>query len=495
MRYNISLRRKAAALLFALVLTACGDGFLDTDIYDGVDSDIALDTTPNVVAALNGAYYRLCEYSFAGNYATMTGDIASDIAYWNGATAHQSDIYGFYYTDTSASLKAIWQYGYKVADHSARVIRACEALAPTATEADRITLARCKAEAHTLRAYAHFVLVNIFGHQVMVAGRDCSGQPGIPVIDHPVDDVKAAVTRATVGQTYAAITADLADALAGWDQAGGDRGDLYYFGRASATGLLARVNLYLERYTEAADCATKALTLGGNPALAYSPATYKALYNGGKSNTESFMALAINASTNWGSNSCGTLWSSYDYSPSPRLLSLYGPDDARRSIMAFGPTSSALKPVYAAGKFACYSTGIPAQGTNYLINAPEMHLILAECAIHANDLPAAAAHLLVVARRNPAITSTADLPADAAGLRAFLLDERARELFQEGHRLYDLRRLGIAADLTAIGAPQIEYSYTHFNVADIVFPIPSAEINTHRGVTQTPGWKDALPTP
>ncbi len=50
--------------------------------------------------------------------------------------------------------------------------------------------------------------------------------------------------------------------------------------------------------------------------------------------------------------------------------------------------------------------------------------------------------LLEVARRNPEIQSTADLPATKEGLMEFIKAERVRELWMEGHRFTDLRRWG-----------------------------------------------------
>lgn len=40
-------------------LTACGDKFLETDYYKGIDTETALTNVNNISTALNGTYYSL----------------------------------------------------------------------------------------------------------------------------------------------------------------------------------------------------------------------------------------------------------------------------------------------------------------------------------------------------------------------------------------------------------------------------------------------------
>lgn len=214
---NIFAKALGVAAVAAMTMTSCGDSFLDTDIYDAVDMEGALDNANRVELALNGTYYRFSQYYFAGNYATVTPDIASDITYWNGSNSHQNAMYQFNYLDTEYSMLYIWAYGYKVVDNSARIIQACDEQIPSASEADKATLIRAKAEAHALRAYAMSVMTNVFGHQVKVNGQDYSSTPGVVVVDTPVEP-GTTVSRSTVGDCYAQILSDLDKALAGFNE-------------------------------------------------------------------------------------------------------------------------------------------------------------------------------------------------------------------------------------------------------------------------------------
>ncbi|MDE6442832.1 MAG: RagB/SusD family nutrient uptake outer membrane protein [Muribaculaceae bacterium] len=482
-----------AALMLSVGTTSCGDSFLDTEISNGIDLEGGLSNVQNIGYALNGTYYRLFHYYFAGDYATSVGDLASDISYWNGSTGHLSDFYQFTPTPTTSYLGYIWNYGYKVADNSSRIIKAGKELTDL-TEEEQSDLDEFMAEAYALRAYAHFVLVNIFGHQYMVNGTSFADQPGIVVIDEPIP-AGAQVARSTVGDAYKQIESDLKNSLDYFERAGWENDGIFYFTPAAVQGLLSRVYLYEEKYADSADAAQKALDLKGISELAYTDASYKALYNGGASNNESFFALNINTTDNWSANSCGTLWSTYSYSPSPYLQSIMADDDVRRAVWGWASNSTPATPFFTSGKFGAFGLGgNSAYGTNYLINAPEMFLNQAESYLKLNKLEEAKDALLVVAKRNPSIETVADLPASSDALFAFIQEERARELFQEGLRLYDLRRWDVKAHLNATGAPEVKWFITDFKVSDCVYPIPADEINAGYGVTQTPGWASTFPS-
>lgn len=474
-------------------ISSCGESFLETDYYKGVDASTGLSTVTNVGTALNGTYYNLYYYYFAGNYAVNIGDIPTDISYWNTLTGHFDRIYKFTFTDTEGYLESIWEYGYKVADNSARVIQAAEALYANSTASDKAKLDLYMAEAYALRGYSQLLLANIYGHQIKVNGTDFSSKPGIVVIDEPKKAL-VQVSRSTVGESYNAIVSDLKTALTHFTAAGGDRKSLNYLGVAATNGLLARAYLYMEDWDNAKQYAKASLSAANISTLTYGKDDYKALYASGTSNKESMFALAINSSQNWSANSCGTLWSTYNYSPSPKLLSLYNEKDCRTSIFTYDKESTPQQPKFAGGKFAHFSSGNPAYGTNHLVNAPEMFLITAEAELKSSTgvLANAQNALLTVAKRNAAITSVADLPTTKDALMAFIKDERARELFQEGMRLWDLRRWGDNVSVYAYNAPEIKFTFNNYKISDLVFPIPSAEINSGFGVEQNE-WSATLP--
>lgn len=482
-----------AVVAFSLGLSACGEKFLETDYYAGIDSEGGLSNVDNIAYALNGTYYRLFYYYFAGNYAINIGDIPTDITYWNAGTSHFNAIYTYTVTDTDSYLESIWNYGYKVTDNATRVINAAQELYESCSEDEQVELSQYMAEAYGLRAYAELLLVNIYAHQVKVAGTDYSSWPGIVVIDEEPVAAYSEVSRSTVGESYVAILSDLENSLACFDAAGGDRGSILYFNRAAVYGLLARTNLYLENWSNARQYAQEALDEKGITELTYDAAAYASLFSGNESNTESMLSLAITSNYNWSANSCGTLWTTYDYSPSPKLQAMYGENDIRTSIFGWDESSTESVPEFTGGKYSQHSSGNPAYATNYLVNAPEMFLIMAEADAELGNVSSARSSLLTVAKRDADITSVDDLPSTADGLLSFIKDERARELFQEGLRLYDLRRWGDPAEVYAYQAPNISFTYTNYQISDLVYPIPSDEVTAGFGVEQNENWSSTLP--
>lgn len=498
---NNTILKVLAGALLAASAAACGDSFLDTEIYNGIDSRTALDNPANVEAALNGTYNRLCNYHFAANYATLFGDICSDLTYWNGDNFHFNTIYTCSYSDTEHIFADVWEYGYKIVDNATRIILACDRLAAEPANAARAAdIAMYQAEAYCLRAYAMTTLTNFFGHQATVDGTDFSSGPGVVVVETPIEAFSQ-VRRASVADCYRQITGDLGLALDAFGRAGTDRSArCVYFGVAAAHALLARVSLYCGDFGTAESQAGAALADAGITSLTCDPAEYRKLYTGIASNPESFITLAIDESSNEGANSAGTLFTTYGYSPSPYLISLYAEGDVRTSIFSWTDQSGtqpaeygSAVPWFGGGKFGQMKSGNPAQATCYLLCAPEMYLIRAEAALHDDRLTDAKAALLPVARRNPAITSADDLPDGKEALTAFLRDERARELFQCGLRLWDLRRWNTATSLYAYGAPDIRFSIDNVRLGDLIFPVPVTEINSGFGVAQNPSWSASRP--
>lgn len=476
------------SILVSFTQTSC-EGFFDTDNREGVDVTGGLNSTANVRNALNGTYYNMYYYAFGGNFAVSIGDIAADLTYFNFSTGHWSGIYSYNVTEEDTYLQGIWQYGYKVADNSTRIIKAYSEIYDAQVASDKADLDVMVAEAYGLRALSYLYMSNVYCLPYKVEGGvDNGSQLGLVVLDAPIG-VADKVSRSTVAQTYEAIIKDLNSALTYFDKGAKDRG-FKYITPAAIHALKARTYLYMEDYENALKEANSALALQKGK-IVTDAAEYKAMYTSlATAGKETIFTISVDAANNLSANSPGTLWTKYAHMISAKYAEYLDAQDIRQVLMERSGTPA----LSTGGKFKGVN-GNPAVASQRLLGIPEMYLIVAEASLKksATDVAGAQKALLEVAKRNPNIKTTSDLPSAKADLIKFVEDERARELIQEGHRFQDCRRWGKKISAYLINESTGSYKFENFDVSKFCFPIPYAEVSTGAGVVQNPNWSAALP--
>ncbi|WP_164714398.1 RagB/SusD family nutrient uptake outer membrane protein [Chitinophaga rhizosphaerae] len=296
-----------------------------------------------------------------------------------------------------------------------------------ATEGTAEDKARLKAEAKIHRAWYYFHLANIYGKEYTpaTAGTDL----GAPLLLIP--DLEAKTSRATVQAMYDQVLKDLNDAIntASLPEKGRN---FVHPGKAAATALLARVQLYMGHYAEAKTAAEKALTYNAtlldhntfvfaNPAKPYNGVTNR--------------PSAENHPENLFTRNNGQTNSFTRFMISPELLGIMGEKDLRFVFNFTRIPPSAATP---AGAFPDYLRG----AVNFSIGVPEMMLIKAEVLARNNEKDGAVALLNTIRQKRfkpgeytPLSAATAD---EALQL---VLRERRLELLYKGVRLFDLKRL------------------------------------------------------
>lgn len=126
--------------------------------------------------------------------------------------------------------------------------------------ATTITLKEAQAEALLCRAYAHFMLVNIFA---MHYDSNDASSLGVSYVTATEKELNPQYQRETVQENYAHIAEDIEKALP-------NIGDSYYtvpkyhFNKNAAYAFACRFYLYYEKYDKAIQCAN--MVLGSNPA-------------------------------------------------------------------------------------------------------------------------------------------------------------------------------------------------------------------------------------
>lgn len=273
-------------------------------------------------------------------------------------------------------------------------------------------------EAYLLRAYVHFVLVNLHGRPYTQAG--ALQTKAIPL---KLDvDLEKVLARNTVEEVYNSIAEDIATARTLMNKERWELGFSYRFNRISVEAMEARTRLYMSDW-EGAYRASEAV-IAQRPELEDLNAEGAILPNNFES-AEAIVALEPVISN---------LVATAAYA-SPALLGLYGEGDQRPALYFDAPDAEgnqlSIKGEYS--KFRC------------TFRVGEMYLNAAEAAAQLNKLPEARARLLqLMQKRYTAAAYEAKATAvgamGQAALVAEILNERARELAFEGHRWFDLRR-------------------------------------------------------
>ena len=391
-------------LSFSVALTSC-DNFLDI-------------TPTGKVIASTGEEYRAMltyEYKYFPKDRHMT-TVRTDELKFSGSTA-SSDLDAYLdlwlWKDENPSPTTSyfsWRSYYHAIYIANYIIEHQEEI----TDASAKTINQLVGEAYMIRAYCHFLLVNLYAepytHCTPATTR------GVPMMLEA--DVNAIPGSSSVETIYQQVLSDIAEAEQRLNVTKWDEGENYRFNTISAQALRARTYLYMGRWQEALTAAKAVIAAHGdledlNVSSALLPDSYQSAEN-------------IVALEQFSSN-----LSTVINQPSNDFISLYRTGDQRKSKYFKRATSTTWTLLKSDGYCSFRSA--------------EAYLTAAEAAAQLNDLTGAIDLLkpLLQKRLNAtAYQETLDLmtPMNQSQLLQEIYDERARELAFEGHRWYDLRR-------------------------------------------------------
>lgn len=271
-------------------------------------------------------------------------------------------------------------------------------------------------EAYMMRAYNHFLLVNLYAepytHCTPATTR------GVPMMLEA--NVNAIPPSSSVEAVYQQVLADISAAADYLNVAQWPEGKNYRFTTVSADALRARTYLYMGRWQDALTVAERVIAAHGeledlNVATSLLPDNFKSVEN-------------IVALEQFSSN-----MSTVINFPSTDFIGMYRTGDQRKSKYFKKATSTT------------YSLIKKDENSYCSFRSAEAYLTAAEAAAQLNDLPKAINLLkpLMQKRLNSSAYGTTLTLMEAmtqAELLEEIYDERARELAFEGHRWYDLRR-------------------------------------------------------
>jgi len=455
-----------------LFLTAC-DGFFDYTPSNAVNNENAYESAKDIENALNGAYFMFGTSRFYGRNVIALSEIATDNMWTSGSNDHFKDIYRYTISPENNDLYGIWYYGYKVIDHTTRLIQGGKTLLNTnISDNDKKTIQNAISQAYALKAFSHFTLVNIFA---LPFNESNKSQPGIIIVDSKPIEIFQPVHRSTINEVYIQILKDIGNAK---EYIQTSTTDVFHFGPSSILAFEARVKLYMQDWEGASNAAKEILrTTSGK--LETNPADYINMWYEIAPTTEDLFTISKSIDDNLGVESLNHLFSSYGGKATSGLISLFDKNDIRLNLFEKG-VEDQRRPLKFDGISSSKQTNnIP------VFRLPEVYLILAEAKAHLNQ-PDAVDYLFEIAKRNPGLKRE-DIPTDKTELLQFIAKERRRELFEEGHRYFDMRRTG--ERLNRMGGI---FPITDWPISEFVYPIPSREINAS-DIEQNEGWHTKLP--
>jgi len=372
-----------------------------------------------------------------------------------------------------------------------------------------------EARANKFEAEGRFVRALVLHHAVRTFGYDPDGnggvltpnsgpgagfELGVEIRTEPTLAVEDAtpVARSTVPEVYDQILSDLEAAESLFQNLPDDvrEGSAFFPSEAAVEALRARVQLYNRNWQAADDAATAAIDLAsatfGSGLAPADSAGVRSIFDENNGNPEAIFTIDTDPQTeSAGINDAISAYTTIQWLaqlPTQDLLDLYEPGDARLD----GWYASCFDEVNERVPEGCgsindegfeltkYSSeqGVSQYADDYIhFRIGEMKLIQAEARMKGatgNGTAAAALNALRNARGLDDLNGSVTMQE--------ILDERRRELVAEGHRFYDLKRLG--RDIQKVqGREDIA-----FEDNKLLDDLPPDQLDVNTELVQNPGY-------
>jgi hypothetical protein len=506
---------KLSYSLFALAVLAGCKKALDISPKQSISSESALSTRDNFNAALTSIYATLKSPRLYGRDLIAIPEVLAD----NGFATNKSgrllneanNVSGAHFTTS------VYQLGYQSINQINLL------LAKIGDVKDAVSTDRSiwEGQLYFLRGLYYFDLVRVYAYMpgAVVTAQNRGGVPLFTTYTDNVDSARAQLpTRAPIDSVYAQIVRDLVAANSRYITSSfTSTSDVSVANKAAIQGLLSRVHLYAKNYTECKRWSDSCITLAGSRLT--TTASYVNNWRGPTHNETLFQVRFASTAENIGVNeSLQTTFTTLvslgstvvggfgDVVPTLTLLTDLG------IVLSGGMTTAnfALTPVIASRtadvRNQLYDIGA-ARGTRkiettkYLgkngainldnvpvIRIAEIYLNRAEAmattgsAVYNEVAALADLNTIITNRGLTAVTLTNTVPTTNA-LYEEILRQRRIEFAFEGHRFFDLKRLG--RDL--VKAPH--YNNVAFTDYRILPAFPQREIDINpTGMSQNFGY-------
>jgi hypothetical protein len=471
-RYNIILLSLIAVLLS---FSSCED-FLTQEPELQQTTELTLSDYDGIMSAAVAVYGPMYWNTYYGRDLVVIADLKGGNAKISPITSGRY-IQEYLWNNTPTNSSYLWREAYHLIASANNIINTLDGFEePDVTEEDLLAV---EAEVKFLRALAYFDMARLYC-PAYIEGRE--NAYGLPIVE--VTEL-GEPARNTIGETYDFIVADLEFALENLPNSPIHEGSdpKAWATKYAAAALLARVNLYMENWQEAADYATTVIE--SEEYELYTPEEYTTWDSSGVWGTDAASEIIFEIFGDEG-NYYHPNWNQITYIVSPDgygdvgasmdVINLYEEGDVRAEL--FTNTSDYPNDYW--------TLKYPGKGGDIRIdNIPilrlsEMYLIRAEARLEGASSPASAADDINAIRNNRLASEIGNPTLQD------VYDERRRELCFEGHQMFDLKRTGRDLERTDYsGASNQNIPYPDYRWA---YPIPIEETDANQNLVQNPGY-------
>jgi starch-binding outer membrane protein, SusD/RagB family len=500
---NIITKAIAGLIVAAVTISSCGKKdtveLLPEFNYDAINNPSSMAQVEEVLlGAYSGFrsndYYRT--FNTSGPWSVLPDMMAEDLQETTENLPQDRSMTDWNYFPSTDRIKNTFDAPYVVIARANLVLRDVDKFT---TSLNQKLANRVKGQALAIRAHAHF---DLFRYWAVTYDRNSTSDLALPYMTEFKFSSEVKPARTNNKDYYDKIFGDLNNAaalLADVDRpvngSGNSRG---FIDLAAVKAMQARINLYAGQYAAAITAATDAINARplvtiGNPSqyagmfneTAAGEIIWNVQFDAGQGGPGGSLYYAIgnrnafrptDVITNIGGTSGLIRNNDMRYNAFFQVVNSSG-GTPRVTIKKHNGKGSLTDNVC---NFTVFRTG-------------EMYLIRAEAYAKSGQEPLAMADLNFL-RRNR-ITGYSDESLTGAALLTAIADERRRELVAEGHRFFDLKRLGTAArSITRVpgcGNPSI-YPSGKCNLAgnarEWALPIPLNEISVNPSMVQNPNY-------
>lgn len=474
---NKHIRLLLTTALVIITGSSCED-ILDTTPTESIDSEVALSSFSGLKAILVDGYDDLQSTSRFGSQLYVQPEIMGD----NVDFLNRRGTYSAHYRNLFRTHLNGWQ-NYNPINDMTLLIEAIQKFQEDPTGFDPTEINSVEGQARALRAFYYFVTVNIHAY-TPTAIIDSKNRGGVPILEKGVvafTDIDFDAVRNPIDEVYTFIKDDLTAAIGMLDNT--DTNDQTFIGRAAAQAILSRVALYNGDWADAVSAATDVIDDPTSGASLSTYATYASDWSEAL-HPESLFTLFYETAENPGSNiAISSIYSPEgggfgDYVPTEVFKALLSTNDARRQLLLDTDTDGLEE----------YRKMTSDAGEQFLDHIPmirlsEVYLNRAEAYARQGLRTQAIADLDLIRARTlgPDFVATS-VTTDEELIDAILL-ERRLELAFEGHRWFDLKRIGEGVDKSDTTGEVIAHSDDR-----MLAPIPANDIAINNNIVQNDGY-------